>query len=195
MWPALSRSPVITRFGWSSLAHSSAKTNHAVLGSPSLSQLKGDPYSQIDGLLVIHIRRGDFLQHCENLGHWGAAFLAFNQFPDFLDPWDSPQGGEEEKMAIYLRRCIPTIEQIVEKVEQVRQTKVAQGLKSIYVMTNGDAVWLRQLKDALKVAYSWNSIATSRDMSLSLEAKYVSHTTDMLIGQRAHVFIGNGVSA
>lgn len=152
-------------------------------------------YSQIDGLLVIHIRRGDFVEHCENLGHWGAAFLAFNQFPEFLDLWEPPQGSEEHKMAVYLRRCIPTFQQIVDKVEQVRRTDVAKGLKNVYIMTNADHVWLMALKGALLEAYDeWGNITSSRDMVLTWEEKYVAHAADMLIGQRAQVFIGNGVS-
>ncbi|KAF9059200.1 hypothetical protein BDP27DRAFT_515634 [Rhodocollybia butyracea] len=36
----------------------------------------------IPGLLVLHIRRGDFAQHCINLVEWGAEFNAFNSFED-----------------------------------------------------------------------------------------------------------------
>ncbi|KAI0095006.1 hypothetical protein BDY19DRAFT_915846 [Irpex rosettiformis] len=197
VWPTLSTSPVLTHFGWSSLAHRATETNQALLGpiSSHAHSTTEHPYSRIDGLLVIHIRRGDFLEHCENLGHWGAAFLAFNRFPEFLDPWEPPQGDDAQKLAIYLRRCVPTIPQIVDKVTQVQQTNTAQGLKKVYIMTNGDPAWLKQLKDALKGAYAWDSIATSRDMILTLREKYVSHTVDMLIGQRAQVFIGNGFSS
>ena len=197
VWPALSKSPVLTRLGWSNLAHSAVKTNQALLGPASTHKpsTTEDLHSRIDGLLVIHIRRGDFLEHCENLGHWGASFLAFNQFPEFVDKWESPRGDDEQKMAVYLRRCLPTIQQIVHKVEQVRQTQVARGLKKIYIMTNGDPIWLKQLKTALEEAYMWESIASSRDLVLTPAEKYVSYTTDMLIGQRAQVFIGNGVSS
>ena len=36
-------------------------------------------------------------------------------------------------------------------------------------------------------------MVTSRDLYLSWEAKPVAQAVDMLIGQRAQVFIGNGV--
>ncbi|KAI0684039.1 hypothetical protein BC835DRAFT_1391952 [Cytidiella melzeri] len=200
IWPELSKSPVLTRLGWSSLAHNAVKTNLALLEpsmlhAKSASKADSDPYSQIEGLLAIHVRRGDFLEHCENLGHWGAGFLAFNQFPDFLDPWETPQGEEEQKMAVYRRRCVPTIQQIVDKVERVRQSKAGWGLRNIYIMTNGDTAWLSQLKDALREAFAWDSVATSRDMTLTWNEKYVAHIADMLIGQRAQVFIGNGFSS
>lgn len=153
-----------------------------------------DPYAQLDGLMALHLRRGDFIEHCPNLCHWGAGFNAFNQFDGFVEPWESPSGSDDERMAVYLRRCVPTIQQIVEKVEEVRLSKAGDGLRNIYIMTNGDRAWLDELKHALQRAYPWERIATSRDMVLTLEQKYVSQTADMLIGQRAQVLIGNGVS-
>ena len=60
-------------------------------------------------------------------------------------------------------------------------------------MTNGDAEWLQQLKEALMQVKKWDAVITSRDLQLSWEAKPVAQSVDMLIGQRARVFIGNGV--
>jgi hypothetical protein len=99
---------------------------------------------------------------------------------------------------MYLKACFPTTEQIVEKVRDVLADQKhlygsAKELKSIYVMTNGDMEWLHQLKEALKQVKKWDAIGTSRDMELSWEAKPVAQAVDMLIGQRAQVFIGNGV--
>lgn len=71
---------------------------------------------------------------------------------------------------------------------------VSEGLKNIYIMSNGDKQWLADLKQALYGMGGWDKIATSRDVVLTPEEKYVSHTMDMLIGQRAQVLIGNGVS-
>lgn len=60
-------------------------------------------------------------------------------------------------------------------------------------MSNGDREWLADLKVALRNAHRWERVATSRDMALILEQKYISHTMDMLIGERAQVLIGSGV--
>lgn len=202
VWPSLSKSPILTLFGWSTLAHNAFETNRALFSPTPLIQKYAatpacptcvDPYAPIDGLLALHIRRGDFLEHCINLCHWNAAFNAFNQFDGFLDPWEGPQGSDDARMAVYLRRCVPTIEQIVDKVEAVRRSAAGQGLRNIYIMTNGERAWLEELKQALRQSHSWDKIATSRDMTLSWEQKYVSQTVDMLIGQRAQVLIGNGV--
>lgn len=148
----------------------------------------------MEGLLAIHVRRGDFDQHCENLCRWDVDFNAFNSFDSFLDPWTKPEGTFEERMPAYRERCFPSIEAIVRKVEDARTSAAGRGLKYLYVMTNGDREWLAALKHALNASHEWDSIATSRDLALTWEQKFVSQSMDMLVGERAQVFIGNGVS-
>ncbi|PSR92063.1 hypothetical protein PHLCEN_2v4779, partial [Hermanssonia centrifuga] len=200
-WPRMSQSPILQLFGWGPLAFSAFETNrHLISPAPLIAEYTTsreclhcvDPYAPLQGLLAMHIRRGDFIDHCVNLGNWGAGFNAFNSFPAFPDQWSPPQGEGDERMAVYMKRCLPTIEQVVEKVEAVRQARSGEGLRDIYIMTNGDREWLKDLKAALKKSYHWDHISTSRDLVLTPEEKYVSQTMDMMIGQRAQVFIGNG---
>lgn len=49
----------------------------------------------IPGLLVLHIRRGDFAEHCVNLLEWGSSFNGFNSFDDLKerDGFDSIAAG------------------------------------------------------------------------------------------------------
>lgn len=49
----------------------------------------------IPGLLVLHIRRGDFAEHCINLVQWGSSFNGFNSFEDLqeMDGFDSVAAG------------------------------------------------------------------------------------------------------
>ena len=200
IWPRIKDSPLLQLFGWSTLAHDAFTANRHLF-SPAPPKpthtacptcVSDDRYEALDGLLAVHIRRGDFVQHCPNLCKWGANFNAFNRFPEFVDPWESPQGTEKERMGVYMRRCLPTIEQIVVKVEEARTS--VEGLRNVYVMTNGDKVWLEELKAALREAYPWERIATSRDTVLTDEQKYVAQSMDMLVGERAQMYIGNGVS-
>ena len=90
-----------------------------------------------------------------------------------------------------MKHCFPTIRQIVDKVTEVQ--KVSEGLRNVYVMTNAPVSWLEELKVELMKVHKWNQISSSRDLKLSWEQKYVAQTVDMMIGQRAQVFIGNGV--
>ena len=79
-------------------------------------------------------------------------------------------------------------------MREVQKGARARGLENVYVMTNGDAHWLAELKAALRAAFAWERIATSRDMIFTWEEKFVSQSMDMMIGERAQVFVGNGVS-
>ena len=203
VWPTLSRSPILQLFGWGTPAHDALAANrHLFAPAPLIAPYATtpscagctDPHAPLPGLLALHLRRGDFLEHCVNLGHWGAGFNAFNQFPEFRDGWAPPQGEDDARMAVYLRRCLPSVEQIVEKVADVRASGAGAGLRAVYVMSNGDRAWLDELAAALRaMPGGWDAVATSRDLVLTPEQKYVSQTLDMLIGQRAQVLIGNGV--
>lgn len=87
-------------------------------------------------ILVLHIRRGDFQEHCQNLAEWSASYTGFNSFPQFRvrDKFDVPRitGHEakreedsvevssmEERKAVYMRHCYPDILQIVKRVRDV----------------------------------------------------------------------------
>lgn len=123
--------------------------------------------------------------------------MALNSFPQFDDKLVVPSSGKDDEVKqIYQKRCFPTIEEIVDKVVEVRQDQELQGqkLKYLYIMTNGDRGWIKTLQEALRDSGAWNSIHSSKDMSLDWEQQFVAQAADMLIGQRAQVLIGNGVS-
>lgn len=44
------------------------------------------------------------------------------------------------------------------------------------------------------IVHSWDSVATSRDLELGWEEKFIVQAMDMLVATRAELFIGNGVS-
>ena len=139
-------------------------------------------------------------EHCAHLARWGAAWMGFNAFPSFPEQWHPlPVGGNgettAENMDVYMRRCYPSIPQIVAKIAEVRAHPAAKGLKDVYVMTNAKAGEAEELKAALRRMGGWDRVAMSRDLVLSKEQKYVAQAVDMLIGQRAQVLIGNGVSS
>lgn len=165
--------------------------------------LKTKEMDTVPGLLALHIRRGDFAAHCSHLANWSSDWNGFNQFSALPDKFRVPTDGgwgetTEANTKMYLKACFPTIEQIVEKVrdvldDQKRLYGSGKELRSVYVMTNGDVEWLEMLREALLRVKRWDGIGSSRDLELSWEAKPVAQAVDMLIGQRAQVFIGNGV--
>ena len=221
VWPTLKYSPVLTHFGHSPLILNAYTTNQriwepqasAVASRHSLSDLPTTVDTQPDtnqttrtllpGVLALHIRRGDFENHCDHMATWSAYYNGWNDFPELPDQFVPPPGagwGENtpENRAIYKTHCFPNIEEIVKKVMDVKadyHLRTNRELKRVYIMTNGKNPWLQELTDELKGANpgGWDLIASSRDLKLSWEQKFVSQALDMYVGTRAEVFVGNGV--
>ena len=199
--PDVFKSPIVTEFRWSPLIEGILRQNFehfAPNGLPYSSQ-DNNPYPVIEGLLVMHLRRGDFEKHCKVLAEWNSTFTAFNQIPGITDRFTIlPRGPKghltNEGARVYQKACYPTIQDIVRRVGEIRVSESGKRLKNIYVMTNGKREWMAKLKAAFLAADDWDNIASSRDLELNDEQRYVAQAADMLIGQRADVFIGNGVS-
>lgn len=199
--PLLYQSPMVTEFRWSSLVLSTFERNKRLFAPRGLTAPTAvDPYPIIPGLLALHIRRGDFEAHCRVLAEWGSSWTGFSQLPemiDYFEPSPRPESGQIAPAVYdkYTKSCYPSIEQIVQKVVEVRRTKAGKGLKNVFIMTNAKKPWIQELKDALNKAAKWDLITSSRNMKLNWEQKYIAQAPDMLIGQRSQVFIGNGFSS
>jgi hypothetical protein len=185
----------MTTFGYSSLVYSALKHNRHVFKHHDYFSHRTSFQQGIPGLLVLHLRRGDFKSHCSGfLPSRRSEFQTYSAFPEFPDQFMTPswQDPLEDVKNVYLKRCWPTIEQIIEHVESVRRDN--PSLRSIYVMTNAHRDWLNELTGKLREQYPWNHINTSRDLDLTEEQQYIAQVVDMAIAERAQVFIGNGVS-
>ena len=199
--PGFFKTPIVTEFRWSPLIEGILRQNLEHFAPDGLphSSLGDDPYPIIDGLLAIHIRRGDFEQHCKTLAESNETFTAFNQIQGITDRFRVlPRGPKghltDEGARAYQKACYPTTKDIVQRVGEIRASESGKRLKNIYIMTNGKREWVAKLKEALLAADHWDNITSSRDLELNNEQRYVAQAADMLIGQRADVFIGNGVS-
>ncbi|KAI9453286.1 hypothetical protein F5148DRAFT_1233692 [Russula earlei] len=211
LWPSLSTSPIMTHFSWSPLIIAALVANADVI-HPALSSATSSsfmPHSNpapLAGLLALHVRRGDYIDHCVHLTTWSAVYMGFNGFPGLPDkfPPPPPYGPDNvppEEVVRYNRHCFPDINQIVTRVREVRVSLLpTTSLTRVYVMTNGKPDWLRELKDALQEDArregldEWDHIGTSRDLRLTREQRHNSQALDMAVAQRAEVFIGNGFS-
>ncbi|KAH9947083.1 hypothetical protein B0H21DRAFT_740270 [Amylocystis lapponica] len=192
IWPAYSRSPILTEFRWSSLIEMAFDTNCETISPTQMVEpyllsipvnvLSAERYSEIPGLLAMHVRRGDYEEHCRNLADWSAGYTGFNSFPSLPD-----------KLQLLREHCWPTVDQIVQRAEDIRRTPAGQGLRHVFIMSNGAKEWMDELKYAFERSGHWTNIANSRDILLTQEQNYVKQAVDMVIGQRAQVFVGNGV--
>ena len=193
LWPTLSVSPYVTELDWSPLAYSALETNRHLFLPPAEEggNTAASFPNRFDGLLVLQLRRGDFAAHCARLRELHLDFNAYSRFAGFADPWVPPADGEAD--VVYARRCWPSLADVVRKVAAVRRTRAGAGLDSVYVMTNGDAAWAAALERALVREFAWARVATSRDAVWTWEERFVSQAMDMLVAERAQVFVGNGV--
>lgn len=197
MFPALSQSPILSDFGWSPLIlegfynnlkyfESSSDVNDLPLPTETL-------ITPLRGLIALHVRRGDYETWCNDAYRNAMSFTGFNSFPELPDKYSPPKpNGWKKNSEIARRHCLPSIPEIVEKVLAV----TAPHITRVYIMTNAQRPWLAELRAALSAAHNWeDGIETSRDLQLSWEQKFVVQAVDMHVGQRADIFIGNGVSA
>lgn len=215
-WSGLSKSPTLQEFFWSPLVESAFDVNRKVFSStptriPSLGSVPLDRYSHdaplsalryapIQGLLALHIRRGDFKKHCTGLAKWRSSYVGFNTFPELPDHFTyPPDSTEKQRIALYQPHCHVDVADVVRRVREVCADEWAAGrgtLRDIYLMTNAPEEWIAEAKAALRTmdGPAWKSIASSRDLVVTPEQRDVKQAVDMLIGQRAQVFVGNGVS-
>ncbi|KAJ7246781.1 hypothetical protein B0H12DRAFT_753376 [Mycena haematopus] len=169
----------------------------------------------IAGLLGIHVRRGDYEGHCVNLANSGADYNAWNALgtpgirnrPSQLTPSDSESvwvalpnyldvRAGKSRVDAALDHCWPSPEAIVERTHNVRKdaAAAAHDLRRIYISTNGDPSWVKNLA-ALLTADGWELVASSLDMELTLDETAVSQAVDMGVLTAAQVFIGVGFSS
>ena len=199
--PILFNNPITKLFGWSPLVEDAFKANkHLFTLSSTLPPPKPElRYPPIPGLLALHVRRGDFEGHCPILRSYGVRFTGLNIQPGTIDEalkLEQNRDGSltQNSMDAFQRACYPDVDQIVGRVRQIRMTEEGKRLRNIFIMTNASPEWVEELREALMRDHPWKKIASSLQMRVSWEQKFVAQAVDMMIGQRADVFIGNGVS-
>lgn len=101
----MSASPVLTEFDFSDLIRAAFNANSNSLGLKPL--LLDEPSrltaNQSTGLLVIHVRRGDFSHHCRHLARFSSGFLGFSnsaQLHDQFKPKQNTRGRNPSKAQI-----------------------------------------------------------------------------------------------
>ncbi|KAF8194296.1 hypothetical protein K438DRAFT_1827721 [Mycena galopus ATCC 62051] len=206
LWDKFAVSPTSTGLGPSPIVRAAIARNE-YLFLPRGPRPGPRDYAQ--RTLAIHLRRGDYLAHCRNLAAWGSTFYSWALLPaPHLLPQDkfTPLPGDDPKrIETMLGHCLPSNEQIVQKVNTAREDYVNAGRKGegrlldvLYLLTNeqggeGNA-WLDELKAELRGA-GWRTIVTTKDLVLSVEEEEVSMAVDMQLAREAAVFIGNGWSS
>ncbi|KAH8102280.1 hypothetical protein BXZ70DRAFT_65971 [Cristinia sonorae] len=197
-WSDFVASPIIQQFRWSHLIESGFSRNLPLISSGPPA--RSFPYTPIPGLLVLQLRRGDYAEHCYNLLNWGSEWQAFNRFSQFPDQFKlapRPESGPipESSTVEHMKHCYPTPAEIAFRVEQILQSEEGKSLTDIYLMTNGKADFIAEVKQEVSRVHAWKSIKSSRDLVVDREQQYVKQAIDMLIGLRSDVIVANGWSS
>ena len=247
-------SPVLKSWGWSELVLGVFRRNIQLFISTSLRSDTSSPQDknkvvvpsssdeftlQNDTplpLLALHLRRGDYEEHCHHLTKFKSKYVGMVTLPEFeerdalilpTEAYDE-NAVPEEVSVFYGKHCYPNATQIRQRVrevlhdyEQVLDAEdrkksgrgsrslsplVKEKVKKVYIMSNGKAEWLDEVKKELmedanqsannrewEFAWSWEDIGHSRDLAAGWEEKRVLQLADMYVGQRAEIFVGNGV--
>ncbi|KAJ7851503.1 hypothetical protein B0H14DRAFT_2761623 [Mycena olivaceomarginata] len=193
VFPALSQSPILSDFGWSSLILEGFHNNFEKFASPDPRLLMKTSIRPLRGLIALHIPRQNHEAVCADAYSSVGSFAGFNNLSELPDRYSPPgRDGSDRTWEITRRHCLPSIPEIVEKVLTISEPHTTR----VYVITDEAAhPWLADLTAALSAAYHWpHGISTSVDLKLSREGKFVSQALEMCIGQHAEKFIGNGFS-
>ncbi|CAK5283570.1 unnamed protein product [Mycena citricolor] len=206
--PSLFLSPILREFTWSPLVQSAVARNFAVLRPldnsalyPPLRNLidsthddgTADVTSNNAGLVAVHLRQGDYERHCPRLALYHSTYLGINTHPDLPDRF--VPGTEAD----YMPHCFPTVDQLVQRLEQVRADHAARyphrpPLKRVFVLTNARGWLVRSLEEELKKE-GWTDVWSSYDLLLDSAQKGVAMAVDMALAEGAEVFLGNGFSS
>ncbi|CAE6471187.1 unnamed protein product [Rhizoctonia solani] len=210
LWDTLANHPTLRLLEDSEVVKNAVSRNMAKLQTVSLAQRPFIPKSAgvIQGLLGIHIRRGDFLGdkgksngHCLHLAKYTGTYSGWNQLPQLYDRYRGPsrdglERGQStpELREYYLRHCLPTPEQIASRIRELREETHAR-ISHIYIANNAEDEFLKELRRVLAVdGWGPNKITTSQELELNWQATSVNNVVDMSILSRAELFIGNGWS-
>ncbi|ESK93147.1 ATP:ADP antiporter [Moniliophthora roreri MCA 2997] len=155
LWPIMAKSPILTQFNFSPLIllAYTANRHHFItpkdtslasyfpsiggyLPALTYSEIPRPPASApplstpIPGLMVLHLRRGDFEDHCRHLARYGSTYNGYNSFPHFPDRFDpsilgmNSQEWNEDRAynELYKEHCYPDIDQIIKRVGDIRRS-------------------------------------------------------------------------
>ncbi|KAF8529746.1 hypothetical protein BU17DRAFT_6062, partial [Hysterangium stoloniferum] len=204
LWDEFRKSPVSRLLRTAPIVNAAIKNNEEVFFPPkSLSS-----FSRFNGMMGIHLRRGDYASACQDLADWNSTFYMWNLLPGLPDPLNSgpPVQGESawgkntvENYALYRRRCFPTEEELVTKIMESKLdwetgSEEREKLKTLYIMTNAKEEWLDAFR-ARMIEEGWETVATTSDLWLDSDQLAVSMAVDMDIARRAALFVGNGWSS
>jgi len=163
---------------------------------------EGEPY------MAIHLRRGDFENHCKYLAEIRQGFTTWATLP-LLQPAILSPSLDVYNASSIIEHCYPTLHRILEAISQQAQDR--PHLKTLHVLHDGawdhPTVYLQfyKLAEALTNAdwakqEGWQGgpmlrVTHSAEVPITAGERDWSVCVDVELARRAEVFIGNGYSS
>ncbi|KAF8185974.1 hypothetical protein BJ912DRAFT_1022865 [Pholiota molesta] len=206
LWEDFKNSPVSRLLSTSPIVQSAIDRNSYLFMPRSSKTHNADVRDPFDRMLAIHLRRGDFSQACLDLANWNSTFYSWNLLPSLPDSFSTPPGYQWGKntpanVQLYLERCFPTDEYILNKIrtsraDYIRGAKAGEPrvLDTLFLLTNDKTGWVDSMRPMLK-REGWNTIVATKQLHLDQEQKDVNMAVDMEFARKAAVFVGNGWSS
>ena len=204
LWEDFKNSPVSRLLATSPVVESAIYKNEYLFQPRGPSPPPEASRNVYDRMLAIHLRRGDFQEACLDLANWNSTFYSWNLHPSLPDKFDNPPGytwgkNTPENVEFYLKRCYPTDDAIIDKIEVSRYDYVQAAmpgetryLDTLFILTNDKTGWVDSMKPFLR-NQGWHTIVTTQELELDQEQKEAGMAVDMEYARKAAVFIGNGV--
>ena len=164
--------------------------------------LEREPY------MALHLRRGDFEEHCKMLGGRHEGITTWATLP-FLQPVIFPPLLDISNDTSIMQHCYPTLYRVLDAISH--QARSHPHLRRLHVLHDGawdhPLVYLQyyQLAAALKNTawaekHGWKNgpmlrVTHSADVPIAKGERDWSVCIDVELGRRAEVFIGNGYSS
>ena len=163
---------------------------------------------QGEAYMAIHLRRGDFEEHCKYLGETRQGFTTWVTLPT-LQPSVLPPKLDPSNATIVMDHCYPSLNRILDSIS--KQARDRPHLRTLHVLHDGawdhPTVYLQyyKLAEALKNPEwarraGWKGgpmlrVTHSAEVPIRWGERDWSVCVDVELGRRAEVFIGNGFSS
>lgn len=164
--------------------------------------------SEQEPYMALHLRRGDFDDHCKILAERHEGTTTWATLP-FLQSAMLPPSLDTSNTTSVMQHCYPSLYRILEAVSH--QVRLHPHLRTLHILHDGawdhPLVYLQyyKLAEALKNAawaerQGWKNgpmlrITHSGDLPIAKGERDWSVCVDVELARRAEVFIGNGYSS
>ena len=198
LWDEFKNSPVSRLLAPSAIVKAAIDRNEYLFTPRGPRLPYPAPRDPFERMLAIHLRRGDFKNHCHHLAQVNSTFHSWNLLPSLPDKF-TPEGLTPEAYANFQKHCYPEDHMILDKIRESREEYIAASpgenrvLDIIFLLTNDATGWVDELKTKLMQS-GWHTVVTTKDLELDQEQKDVGMAVDMEFAIKAAVFVGNGVS-